>query len=40
MFKLDQQQDLQRLTQNGTVNVRKTVTFLCACITIADVKKQ
>jgi len=40
MFKLDQQHDLQKLTQNGTVNVRKTVTLLCACVTIVDVEKQ
>ena len=40
MVNVDQQRDFQRQTQNETVNVRKTVTLLQACVTIVDVGKQ
>jgi hypothetical protein len=38
MVSVDQQQDLQRQTQNETVNVRKTVTLLFACVTSVHMK--
>jgi len=37
MVSVHQQQDLP---QNETVSTRKTVTLLCACLTIVDVEKQ
>jgi len=40
MINVDQQRNFQRQTQNETVNVRKTVTLLGACVTIVDVGKQ
>ena len=40
MVNVDQQHNLQRLTQNKTGNVRITVTLWCGCVTIVDVEKQ
>jgi hypothetical protein len=40
MVNVDRQRDLQRQTQNETVNVRTTVTLLGACVTIVDVGKK
>jgi hypothetical protein len=40
MANVDQKHDLPRQTQNETLNVRKTVTLLCACVNIVDEGKQ
>jgi hypothetical protein len=40
MVNVDRQRDLQRQTQNDTVNIRKSVTLLGACLTFVDVGKK
>jgi hypothetical protein len=40
MVNADQQHNLLTQTQNEEDNVGKTLTLLCGCVTIVDVKNQ